>query len=223
MALLSIHHSPAAQWADFFVYGSAALVLSVWLALQAPGADARVLLGWAVLALLGVFAWTLLEYLLHRFVLHGLQPFARWHAQHHRAPAALIGTPTVVSAPLFALLVALPAALLLGPLQGVVFTWGALLGYLAYSATHHVLHHRPLTHPWWQRRKFAHAKHHHLMQPCCFGVTSGFWDWVLRTGGHVVRAPAFLPLEPGDEPAANPARPRHPKPPVQVRVVRRCG
>lgn len=219
MALLSIEHSPAAHWADFLVYGSAALALAGWLALQASAVGGLVLLGWAGLMLVGLAAWTLLEYGLHRFVLHGLQPFARWHAQHHRAPMALIGTPTVVSAPLFALLFAVPSVALLGPLLGAVFTLGALLGYLAYSATHHVLHHRKLTHPWWQRRKFAHAKHHHLMQPCCFGVTSGFWDWVLRTGGHVVRVPVFLPADASEAPAVQ----RPASPPVHIPVVRRCG
>mgnify|MGYP006200213169 CR=1 FL=1 len=32
----------------------------------------------------------------------------------------------------------------------------------------------------------------HLLQPCCYGVTSGLWDRVLRTGGHKVLRPATV-------------------------------
>lgn len=181
MHALAIEHSPARDRADRIVYAVAVAALALWLAVRTP-AD----LAWSAvgLTLAGLASWSALEYALHRFVLHGLQPFARWHGEHHRRPAALIGTPTLVSAPLFGLLVALPAVLLLGPWGGGAFTLGVLAGYLAYAVLHHALHHGQLTHPWWQARKFAHARHHHLLQPCCFGVTSGFWDRVLRTGGH---------------------------------------
>jgi sterol desaturase/sphingolipid hydroxylase (fatty acid hydroxylase superfamily) len=191
MPAFSIEHSPARYRADFMAYGLAVATLSGWLTLRAP-AGAR----WSLvaLALAGVLLWSALEYGLHRFVLHGLQPFARWHGEHHRRPKALIGTPTLVSAPLFGLLVALPAVLALGPLRGGALTLGVLAGYLAYVAMHHALHHDRMVHPWWQARRFAHARHHHLLQPCCFGVTSGFWDRVLRTSGHKAHrnAPARL-------------------------------
>ncbi len=52
--------------------------------------------------------WIAVEYALHRFVLHGLRPFSKWHAEHHRSPAALICTPTWVSALLIAVFVVLP-------------------------------------------------------------------------------------------------------------------
>jgi sterol desaturase/sphingolipid hydroxylase (fatty acid hydroxylase superfamily) len=181
MPAFAIEHSPERYRADFIAYAAAVAALAAWLALRAPAGLVRPLLGFA---LAGVAIWSVLEYALHRFVLHGLQPFARWHGEHHRRPAALIGTPTLVSAPLFGLLVALPSVWLLGPWRGAALTLGVLAGYLAYASAHHALHHWRLSHPWWQRRKFAHARHHHLLQPCCFGVTSGFWDGVFRTAGH---------------------------------------
>jgi sterol desaturase/sphingolipid hydroxylase (fatty acid hydroxylase superfamily) len=191
MPAFAIEHSPARHRADFIVYGLAVAGLAAWLALRTPEGMAWSLGG---LALAGVVLWSALEYALHRFVLHGLEPFARWHLEHHRRPAALIGTPTLVSAPLFGLLVALPAVLVLGPWWGGALTLGVLAGYLAYATVHQALHHDRMVHPWWQARRYAHARHHHLLQPCCFGVTSGFWDRVLRTGGHQVRrkAPARL-------------------------------
>ena len=185
MPAFAIEHSPTRYHADFVAYALAIAALSAWLAWRAPAGLAWPLLGFA---LAGLASWSALEYALHRFVLHGLPPFAGWHAEHHRRPAALIGTPTLVSALMFGLLVALPGVLLLGPWRGGALTLGVLTGYLVYATLHHGLHHWRLTSPWWQARKFAHARHHHLLQPCCYGVTSGFWDRVLRTGGHKVKA-----------------------------------
>jgi hypothetical protein len=89
MSALSIEHSSAAYRLDYAVYGVAVVGVSVGLVLGAPPSMAGPLAG---MALAGVLAWSAMEYGLHRFVLHGLQPFARWHAEHHRRPAALIGT-----------------------------------------------------------------------------------------------------------------------------------
>jgi sterol desaturase/sphingolipid hydroxylase (fatty acid hydroxylase superfamily) len=50
-----------------------------------------------VLSRTAVAIWTLLEYLLHRFVLHRIPTFARMHAVHHASPRAFVGTPTWVS------------------------------------------------------------------------------------------------------------------------------
>lgn len=191
MPAFAIEHSPARYRADFIAYAVAVAALAAWLALGAPAGLVWPLLGFA---LAGVATWSALEYALHRFVLHGLQPFARWHSEHHRRPAALIGTPTLVSAPLFGLLVAVPAVWLLGPWRGGALTLGVMAGYLAYASTHHALHHWKLSSPWWQARKFAHARHHHLLQPCCFGVTSGFWDRVLGTAGHPARRRTTTPV-----------------------------
>ena len=55
-----------------------------------------------LVALAGAATWTFLEYVLHRFVLHGVAPFSDWHRQHHLRPLALICSPTVLSAALFA-------------------------------------------------------------------------------------------------------------------------
>lgn len=191
MPLMSIEHSPTAHRADVVVYGAAVAGLGAWLGLRAPvgmGLDIVAVAG------AGLLAWSTIEYALHRFVLHGLQPFKRWHLEHHRRPLALIGTPTWLSAVLFGGLVGLPAVLGLGPWMGSALTLGVLTGYLAYTLTHHALHHWKLDLDWLQRRRYAHARHHHLLQPCCFGVTSGFWDRVLRTGGHKEPARVRIPV-----------------------------
>jgi cyclopropane-fatty-acyl-phospholipid synthase len=138
----------------------------------------------------GLALWSLVEYGLHRFVLHRVQPFQRWHGEHHRRPTALLGTPTVMSAALFATLVYAPAWAAAGAWPACAFTLGMLAGYLAYVVTHFVAHH---TAPpglagtaWLRGRRRWHALHHQRIDaPGCYGVTSGIWD---RLFGSVLPA-----------------------------------
>lgn len=181
MTLMSIEHSTFAYRADFVVYGGAVTALGGWLILGHPAGTGLQL---AALATAGLLAWSALEYALHRFVLHGLFPFKAWHREHHRRPVALICAPTLLSASLVGGLVWFPAVWSMGPWQGSALTLGVLTGYLGYAVTHHAVHHWPSTSPWLQQRKLWHARHHHLQQPCCYGVTSGLWDRVFHTGGH---------------------------------------
>ncbi|MCU7372606.1 sterol desaturase family protein [Paucibacter sp. O1-1] len=181
MRLFNIEHSRRAYRADFALYGLSCLLLSAILLLAGPPEQSLRLLGLAVAGLAG---WTLLEYVLHRFVLHGLPPFKRWHAEHHRRPRALICTPTLLSATLVVSLVFVPALLLGDWWQACALTVGLLSGYLIYALTHHALHHHGRSgQSWLQRRRLWHALHHgsgHTLQhqPGHYGVTSAFWDHV---------------------------------------------
>jgi cyclopropane-fatty-acyl-phospholipid synthase len=179
MPLLSLEHSRLAYRADFAVYGAASLGLGVFLALAVPTEQRGMGLA---LALAGLASWTLMEYALHRFVLHGLRPFSRWHAAHHHRPRALICAPTILSAALIVLLVQLPAVLLGGRWLGSAYTLGVVTGYLAYAITHHATHHWRARSAWAQQRKVWHALHHRPAgPPGHFGVTGNFWDRVFRT------------------------------------------
>jgi sterol desaturase/sphingolipid hydroxylase (fatty acid hydroxylase superfamily) len=182
MGLLTTEHSKSGYLADFIVYGIASITLAALLAIAAPRER------WLEImssALLGLMAWTIVEYGLHRFVLHGLQPFRSWHVEHHRRPRALMGTPTVLSAMLIAALVFLPA-LLLGDLWlACALTFGLLTGYLIYAVVHHATHHWRAGSEWTRRRKLAHALHHSPVGPRGhYGVTSAFWDGVFGTSGN---------------------------------------
>lgn len=132
----------------------------------------------------GLALWTLLEYLLHRFVLHGLAPFSHWHAQHHRQPRACIGAPPWLSLPLFGLLLGLPTLWLAGRWVAVALLLGVLGGYLAYALLHQALHlggaaRSPRLRVWRRR----HAQHHRSApQGSCYGVTNPLWDWVFGSG-----------------------------------------
>ena len=95
MALISIEHSKAAYAADVAFY--TAVVVAGGVVLLALGPPA---LRWSLSACTaaGLVGWTVIEYGLHRFVLHGLAPFSHWHLRHHRRPSALICARTLLSA-----------------------------------------------------------------------------------------------------------------------------
>jgi len=189
MGLFSLEHGKAVFAADFAFYGAAVLLLTLYLVFDGARSQGPAL---AAMALAGLAAWSLIEYLLHRFVLHGLQPFARWHAAHHARPTALIGSPTIVSASGFAVLVFLPAWGLLGSLPlASALTLGIVAGYLAYAVIHHATHHWRAGSPWMLQRKRWHALHHRVGgTPGCYGVSSGLWDRVFgstRAGEAMTR------------------------------------
>ncbi|HEX6016710.1 MAG TPA: sterol desaturase family protein [Burkholderiaceae bacterium] len=135
-------------------------------------------LGWS---LAGVGVWTLLEYVLHRWVLHRVPPFKRLHEAHHAHPGELIGTPTWISAPLFVLAWSILAHELSRPIAGGAAV-GLMLGYLAYSLLHDAAHHRRAA-PGSRlaRVKQRHARHHRPGANGDFGVSTGLWDRVFRT------------------------------------------
>ena len=181
MGIFTLEHSRRAYRADFVLYGLAVAVLVAFLVLDGPRPKWPQI---TVFALLGLASWTVIEYALHRFVLHGMQPFKRWHAEHHDRPAALICMPTLLSATLIFTLVFLPSLLWVSFWSACALTLGVLTGYLAYAVTHHATHHWRADSAWLKRRKRWHAQHHHhVNHPGCFGVTSAVWDHVFASAG----------------------------------------
>ncbi|OYT87417.1 MAG: hypothetical protein CFE46_09575 [Burkholderiales bacterium PBB6] len=191
MRWFTLEHSRAAWWADIALYAAASLSLCLTLLAGSPAGSGLTLTLWAVT---GVASWTLVEYVLHRFVLHGLPPFSDWHAEHHRRPTALIASPTWITVLLFLGLAAGPAWWLLGRWPACALSFGLVTGYLGYGLAHHATHHRvPWLSPrnaWLARRRRSHALHHAhhghaVMFPEAgsrhFGVTLDFWDQVFGT------------------------------------------
>jgi sterol desaturase/sphingolipid hydroxylase (fatty acid hydroxylase superfamily) len=179
--LFALENSKTAYVADLVLYGVAVVGFTIFLFTTGSKDQAPELV---VLTLAGLASWTLIEYVLHRFVLHGIKPFCLWHAEHHQRPKALIYTPTIVTALLNALLVFLPAFLILGNLrEACAFTLGIIAGFLAFGITHHAVHHWRLGNAWLKRLKHWHALHHHTKQGSYYGVTSIFWDHVFGSTG----------------------------------------
>jgi len=165
-------------------YGPA--ILLVLAAAHRPGSLLRH--GAAFVA--GLFVWTLVEYLLHRFLFHRAFPptlegrVAAFltHGYHHaypRDPTRLV-LPPLVSLPL-ALAVFVVAHFVLGGGAVDAACGGFVAGYVAYDSVHYVVHHtRTKTGAiGWLRR--YHLLHHHDDVAARYGVSSPLWDVVLGT------------------------------------------
>ncbi len=182
---------------EFFTHISPLVVLIIWLPvglffllrglMASPGLHN--LFG----VLLGLFLWTLTEYLMHRFVFHFPPRNARqeriiflFHGVHHRQPQCKtrLVMPPVVSIPLALLYYALLSVVLnvlqqplwLNPLLA-----GLIFGYLIYDMTHYATHHFPMRRGVLKFLKRYHLQHHYKTPEQRFGVSSPLWDWVFHT------------------------------------------
>jgi sterol desaturase/sphingolipid hydroxylase (fatty acid hydroxylase superfamily) len=124
--------------------------------------------------LCGLLAWSLAEYLVHRFVLHALYP--HYHAIHHKDALDGNGIPYWAAA-----VVALAA--LLGAYACGLFalTAGLVTGYVIYVTLHEGLHrwHIPPAH-WLYATKQRHDLHHRGWH-YNYGITTPLWDVVFGT------------------------------------------
>jgi len=139
------------------------------------------------LVLAGLAAWTLLEYLVHRFVLHSYSSVGRrLHQLHHDHPNDPDAERSSLSTPL----IAFPMGFLLiataGMEDGSAIFAGLLLGYLAFITVHYAVHRWPIgPNSWLHPAKLRHLTHHRL-ENCNFGVTTSFWDMVFRTYAGII-------------------------------------
>lgn len=121
----------------------------------------------AALVAAGCAAWTLGEYVGHRFVLHHLVPSG--HLTHHARPNAAIFT------------VFWQIWLCLGfvwLIAGGAFAAGALIAYGWYLFVHHCAHHDPGHIP---AKLLRHHRLHHRMATRNYGVSTRLWDRLFGT------------------------------------------
>ena len=151
------------------------LAVAAW---RAPGA-----LALGLVWLGGVAAWTLLEYLLHRFVFHipRTSPLSalgsRQHLDHHDAPSRLpITKPLYLTLP--AIVIGVGVVSTLGPL-GLAVAAGLVAGYLGYELAHVAAHVLVGDHPL-PNLQALHLQHH-IEPGRAFGITNGVWDRVFGT------------------------------------------
>jgi hypothetical protein len=124
--MFALEHSKAAYWSDFLIYAAVVGGLTFCISVLAPRADRAAMVA---LAATGLATWSLVEYAMHRFVLHGIEPFKTWHAKHHERPTALISRPDGAER---------DAHHLAGVRPGTDFEH-ALVGRFADSRSHHRL------------------------------------------------------------------------------------
>ena len=175
LGLVSVRMSPIAFHLDYFLYPP---VIALCIYLNHGGLG---LIATALLFVSGLLAWTLAEYLLHRFVLHGRSVFAKYHQAHHDDPGAMIAAPPLLSLSLFLMLALLPAILIIGLRPALPLFAGFLSGYLAFGAIHQLVHHSQSHHALIRHFKKFHARHHHGSNSHNFGVLTGFWDRIFGT------------------------------------------
>ncbi len=186
---------------EFFTHISPVTVVIIWLPVAVyftwsavdnlRGKD-----GWFIPAavLLGLFLWTISEYLLHRFLFHFKPRTPQqermsflFHGVHHAQPQCKtrLVMPIALSIPLAAVFFLL-FSLIFGSLLGVL-TWvgplfsGFLVGYLIYDLTHYATHHFPMRSGYAKYIKRYHMQHHYKTPDARFGVSSPAWDYVFRT------------------------------------------
>ena len=187
---------------EFFTHISPIVVLIIWAPVVAFFIVRSILMlpagaSWLQIPagiLIGVFIWTLTEYVVHRFVFHfhakssGLQKiFFLFHGVHHYQPQCKtrLVMPPVVSIPMAALFYGI-FYLVVDRLFGAP-SWvpalfaGFILGYLVYDMIHYATHHFPMRSGYLKFLKRYHMQHHYKTPSERFGVSSPVWDKVFGT------------------------------------------
>ena len=174
-----VQENPFGYYLDFYVY-PVVLVALPFLALREPGHPSAA--SWFAAAAIGLAVWTLVEYILHRYVLHNVFYFKGMHDSHHDEPKALIETPIYYSLAFLVIGVLAPAYWAVGPCKASGWAFGLTLGYVAFITMHHAMHFWRFPHDsYFYRAKHRHALHHYSNDEGNFGVTTQFWDYVFGT------------------------------------------
>jgi len=177
------------RFRSFWIFPLAAALLLYITSRSEPQGRGQNLL-WLVPA--GMLIWTLMEYLLHRFVFHShvliQNPWLREilkasHPDHHASPRDL-GYLLVVpayGAAISLVLYGLCVAILQNWFSAAGVLTGIWAGFLYYEVVHYRVHFSLAGSGLvaWQRQ--THFYHHFTNNKRCFGVTSPFWDYVFRT------------------------------------------
>uniref|UniRef100_A0A452GLR6 Fatty acid 2-hydroxylase n=1 Tax=Gopherus agassizii TaxID=38772 RepID=A0A452GLR6_9SAUR len=121
--------------------------------------------------MLGMFLWSLIEYLIHRFLFHMKPPASNYylitlhfllHGQHHKSPfdSSRLVFPPVPASLVIGFFYTL-LRLLLPEAVGMSMFVGGLFGYVVYDMTHYYLHYgSPKKGTYLYGLKAYHVKHH---------------------------------------------------------------
>jgi len=156
-----------------------------------------VILGVIAAVVCGIATWTLLEYMIHRWMGHDRRfrrtPFGIEHIRHHAEGNYFAPTwKKLIIAAVVGVGACYPAIAIAGRTAGIAYVAGLICFYGVYEW----LHRRDHTHagigPYarWQRK---HHFHHHFVDPSTnHGVTTPLWDLVFGT----YRTPTTIKVPP---------------------------
>ena len=144
-----------------------------------------------MLYFLGIFLWTLTEYILHRFVFHideklpdnrtMLMLHFLLHGIHHAFPMDRnrLVFPPAAAYPLY-LLIKFSVSTIFGGLYCPILA-GVITGYIMYDLTHYFIHHAKPRNAFHRGLKQYHVLHHYKNPKLGFGVSNKIWDYVFGT------------------------------------------
>ncbi len=181
-AIVRMSSTRTNYWAEVVVDSALAVLLS-WEGWRRHTGGALT----ATLAvLLGLFAFSFVEYFFHRWMFHTRVPlFAEGHRLHHERPLGYDSLPFFLPGAVLLTLTGLGVLIL--PAGFALLLMGAVtFGYIIYGLSHFTIHHvrfrQPLLRSW-----AAHHHVHHYHPDSNFGLTTPLWDVLLGT--HYVRQP----------------------------------
>lgn len=165
---------------------------------------------------IGAATWTLLEYLIHRWMGHDRRfrksPFGVEHIRHHIEGNYFSPTwKKLIAAAIFASVLSGPAIALAGTTSGLAYVAGLTSFYGIYEW----LHRREHTHAgigWYGRFVRRHHFHHHFVDGRKnHGVTTPIWDLVFGTyqAPTSIRVPTKLCMSWLLDPATGNVRAEH--------------
>ena len=186
---------------------------TLWCLWRARGLPAATL---ALCAAGGVVVWTLLEYVLHRWLFHfkpnpdsELQKDTSWliHGIHHDYPwdrDRLVMPPTATA--IITLVLWFGLKPVFGQTEPAWFA-GMVGGYIWYDLTHYYLHHAVPTTAFGKWLRKYHLVHHFQTPGVRYGITTPLWDFVFRTYPRD-QYQGLTEDDPSRAPAAHPAERR---------------
>ena len=149
------------------------------------------LIGWGTasvasglgLVAVGLFAWTLFEYAMHRFPFHFISKHAilnrlvfLMHGNHHDNPNDAMRNlmPLLVSVPIASLAWIGSLAMLGAPGTWLFLGW--ITGYVIYDLVHYACHQWPMKVGFGAGLKRHHMRHHYAEQSGNYAISVIFWD-----------------------------------------------
>lgn len=164
-------------------YGTAAILLgyTIYYGFISAGASILLFVG-------GLLAFTLIEYLVHRYTFHMEADTPKkerlqyvLHGAHHDFPKdkTRLAMPPIVSLVLAAGFFLL-YRLLMGE-YGIPFTAGFVAGYASYLCVHYSVHAFPPPKNFLRFLWVHHALHHYQQPNAAYGVSSPLWDLFFKT------------------------------------------
>jgi len=167
--------SKSGYYADLVIYPIVVIALAI---AGIRNQHSHLLAAFFLCCVLGLAAWTFVEYAMHRFLLHSIGTAADLHWMHHANPGAFIGTPSWLSLAAFA-----AVFIAMWALAGTEIASGAVsglvIGYIWYLVVHDAVHRWRLDRSsLLYKAKLRHVSHHHCAgrREGNFGVTTAFWD-----------------------------------------------